>query len=142
MDELLPLLIWAAIVVLGAIRNASRQRSRTGRPPAARSPQPRPRAPQALRPRLPSPPAPVNGEGPPVEQPMPPARDEGVSLEWQEASGPRAVLAAQAGAPPGGSGRPPAASAWAWAVVMAEVLGPPRALRPYRGPVSSRWRGA
>ncbi|WP_324667763.1 hypothetical protein [Geochorda subterranea] len=42
MDELLPLLIWAAIVVLGAIRNASRQRARTGRSPAARSPQPRP----------------------------------------------------------------------------------------------------
>ncbi|HEY8424754.1 MAG TPA: hypothetical protein VIK73_01915 [Limnochordales bacterium] len=140
MDELLAFLIWVAIAVLGALRNASQQRSRP-RPPEPRRPQARPRPPQARRPRPSSRPRSVE-EGPPPVEPIPTLEDEGVSFEWQwpEATGPRLVAAAQERPPLGGSSRPPAASAWAWAMVMAEVLGPPRALRPYRSPVNARWR--
>lgn len=123
MEELLALLLWVALALLGWASGGARRRG--GRRPR-RPPAPAP----GTRGGGPSP-APATAGGtatlaPPAMPEPPEARGPDRPLPAPDRSG------AAAGA--GATVTDGTLASWRWAVAMAEALAPPRALRPYRPP--------
>lgn len=151
MEDLLELLVWALIVGLGWLWSRARtpDRASTRRTAGIAAPVPGRPAPQGVRSSPPPAAVPGRAGG---------ARPPGEGLSVEEASEPQegaaerglgvvrpatpgAVAAALGPAVRGVRVAPARADELLRALVMAEVLGPPRALRPYRTPVAARRLG-